>query len=197
MTRSKQNKKRKNKKKVSRNRRGWIFPLVLIMTFAASTAASYYYFHELFEFESSYVPGMGQDNLQGGNYQKIEPARLYETKYGDTAAGEGAVLRKDDILVTAESVIREYVKSRRVRLLDLYIDKKGIIYVDFGDELKRNFRGDAFEELSLIAGLYNSIRAVIPGFKSLKILIEGKETESLGGHINILKPLGEEIAEGV
>jgi hypothetical protein len=71
------------------------------------------------------------------------------------------------------------------------------MYVDFGAELKKNFRGDAFEELSLIAGLYKSIRETIPGFKALKILIEGKETESLGGHINILKPFGEEITEGV
>jgi hypothetical protein len=197
MTRSKQNKKRKNKKIVYRKISGWVYPLLLTMTFAASTAASYYYFHDLFEFESSYVQGMGQENLHGENYQQIEPARLYETKFGEATAGDGEVLRKDDLLVAAESVIREYMKSRRVRLLDLYIDKKGIMYVDFGDELKRNFRGDAFEELSLIAGLFNSIRETIPGFKALKILIEGKETESLGGHINILKPLGEEIAEGV
>jgi hypothetical protein len=77
------------------------------------------------------------------------------------------------------------------------MDKDGIIYIDFGDELKKNFRGDALEELNIIGGLYKGIKSAVPGFNALKILIEGRETESFGGHIDISRPIGEEIAESI
>ena len=80
-----------------------------------------------------------------------------------------------------------------VRLLDLYMDKNGDVYVDLSDELRKNFNGDASEEYQIIAGLYKNIKTNIPDFKSLKILVGGKEAESFGGHIDISNPIGETI----
>ena len=121
--------------------------------------------------------------------------------YGDSGRKQddqdSAVLRKDTLLVVAEDIIRKYVKPYSVRLLDLYMDKEGVIYIDFGGELIKNFKGDALEELRIIAGLYRGIKSTVPGFTALKILIEGRETESFGGHIDISKPIGGEIAEAI
>jgi hypothetical protein len=49
----------------------------------------------------------------------------------------------------------------------------------------------------VIARLYKGIKFKVPGFTALKILINGKETESFGGHIDISRPIGEEIAESI
>ncbi len=77
------------------------------------------------------------------------------------------------------------------------MDKEGVIYIDLSDEIKKNFNGDALEELRIVVGLYKGIRSTILDFTALKILIEGKEVESFGGHIDISKPIGEEIAENI
>jgi hypothetical protein len=103
-------------------------------------------------------------------------------------------LNNDAELAAAENSIKKYLESYNTGLIDLYMDSSGIIYIDMGDELKKNFKGDASEELNIITGLYKSIEAAVPGFRALKILINGNETETLGGHIDISMPVGGDIA---
>jgi hypothetical protein len=172
----------------------WFFMLVLFISFSASAAAAYFYYKEEFTFESSFIADIESRQAAAELLKKKKAdMRLYDT----SDAGSGLVYRKDTMLVVAEDIIRRHLKPYKVRLLDLYMDKEGIIYIDFGDELIKNFKGDALEELNIIGGLYKGIKSAIPGFNALKILIEGRETESLGGHIDISRPIGEEIAESI
>ena len=121
--------------------------------------------------------------------------RLYESNVYFEAGG--TVLRKDRLLVITEDIIREHMSPYGVRLIDLYLDKEGVIYIDFSSEIRKNFKGDVSEELGIIAGLYKGIKSNIPGLTAIKILIESREAETLGGHIDISKPMGEEIARDI
>lgn len=99
----------------------------------------------------------------------------------------------------AEAIIGEFLKCssseqgcmipQGTRLLHAFMGKDSILYIDFSDEIRRNFQGDAYGELLLLKGLYESIISNIAGIEDIKILVEGKEIESLGGHISILYPL--------
>ena len=51
-----------------------------------------------------------------------------------------------------------------------------------------------FFTVCFLGRLFNGIRTSVPGLTAMKILIEGKEVQNLGGHIDISKPIGEEIA---
>ena len=188
-------KSKKSRKKLKKpNHRLYI--IMLTVVFMVSMGGSYFYFEKMFEFESSFMEGIESRDGRDKNMKvNAGSSRLYETQPQDSA-GRG-ILRKDDLLVTAENIIREYFLTYKVRLLDLYMDKRGILYIDIGDEFKRKFKGDALEELSLIAGLYKKIKSTIPDFTSLMILIEGSEAESFGGHIDISRPIGEEIVESI
>lgn len=190
--------KSKKSRKARKRKNPLLFMIVLAAVFTASVVVSYFYFHEIFSFESSFIEEIearraGADK----NRLKKESGRLYESGHEDTSVQGSVVLRKDELLVAAENIIRQHFEPYKVRLLDFYMDKRGIIYIDLGGELKRNFRGDVFEELALIAGLYKNIKSTIPDFTALMILIEGRETDSFGGHIDISGPIGEEIAEAV
>ncbi len=192
MKNSKQN-RRKRKKKVR-----WLYLFVLIVSFVISTGMSYFYFKQKFAFESSFIADIESRHAKAAHKEQEEGSlRLYKSDEHVPAARSGTIFRKDTLLVVTEDIIRKQVKPYGVRLLDLYMDKEGVIYVDFGDEIKKNFNGDAFEELLIIAGLYKGIKLTILGFTALKILIDGKEVESFGGHIDISKPIGEEIAENI
>ena len=179
----------------SRGKSGaWPFLFLLIITFTASTSVGYFYFKDKLAFESSFIAEIESRQIAAERIKhKRRDLRLYEAK----EAGTGFVSRKDTMLVLAEDTIRKHMKPYKVRLLDLYMDKEGTVYIDFGDELKKNFMGDALKELSIIGGLYKGIKAAVPGFKALKILVEGRESESFGGHIDISKPIGGEIAESI
>jgi hypothetical protein len=149
-------------------------------------------------FESDFIADIESAQYKEALTQKkTGNSRLYRsTEHISTVKG-GTVFRKDDLLMIVEDFIRKHVEAYGVRLLDLYLDREGVIYIDFGSELKKNFRGDANEELTILAGLYRGIKSTIPELAYLKILIDGSEAESFGGHIDISRPVGEEVTYGV
>ncbi len=191
--------KRKKRGKKAQNRESsWLFIIMLIISFSISMGASYFYFKDKFSFESSFIAEIESrkanaiDKDRGNDIQ-----RLYETRGSDQLIQGSMIFRKDTLLVTAEDFIRQHLSSYRATLLDLYLDQEGIIYIDFGSEIKKNFRGDAYGEMNVLAGLFKGMKNIVPGLSAIKILIEGKEAETFGGHIDISKPLGEEIAYSI
>lgn len=61
-------------------------------------------------------------------------------------------------------------------------------YINFSKELKDNFSGGSTNEMLVVYSIVNTACS-IKGIKKAQILIEGKETDSLGGHIDISYPL--------
>ena len=174
------------------------FLALLIVTFAVSSGISYYALKDKFAFESSFIADIESSIMKESQRQgDQDSARLYEAEPSSSKRIRGVVLRRDEMLVAAEGIIREYLANLNVRLLDLYLDKRGVIYIDFGGEIRKSFEGDASEELGIIGGLYRRLESVIPDLTALKILIDGRETETIGGHIDISKPIGEAIAKSI
>jgi len=100
----------------------------------------------------------------------------------------------------AEAVAAEYLKGlkdglNKAKLLGVYRDKRSIIYIDVSDEFRKNFSGDIKQEFELLKSLYETIMVNIPGTEDVRLLIDGKEVESIGGHFNALYPLGDTLKE--
>jgi len=68
------------------------------------------------------------------------------------------------------------------------------LYVDLSDEFRRNFQGDVLAEFLLLKGLYESLISNEQEIQDVKILIEGKEIETLGGHLLLTYPLREMVS---
>ncbi len=174
----------------------WLFLCALGISFALSTGAGFYYFKDRFAFESEFIADIEARQVREGSHaRQTESRRLYGSGKPELDSEDSVDLRQDTLLVIAEDIIRKYIEEYKVRLLDLYLDKEGVLYIDVGDEIKRNFEGDVMGEIKIISSLYSGIKSIIPGLSALKILIEGSEAESFGGHIDISRPIGEEIAE--
>lgn len=99
----------------------------------------------------------------------------------------------------AEATVQEYLKGpsdpvlsfmpRHAQLNGIYKGTDGILYVDISDEFRRNFQGDVIAEFLLLKGLYKSLISNVGHTIDVKVLIDGKEIESLGGHLPLLYPL--------
>jgi len=187
--------KKTTKVKKKENRKRWPFVTGLLIAYTLSAGASYIFLKDKFAFESTFITEIeARQALSEHKKRPEQTGRLYETGGSVPAVKSGIVPRKGRMLVIAEDTIRKLVAEYDVKLLDLYLDRDGMIYMDFSDELKKNYHMDISQELNFLAGLFNGIRSSVPGLKAMKILIEGKEIGSLGGHIDISKPIGEEIA---
>ncbi len=100
----------------------------------------------------------------------------------------------------AEAVATEYLKGLQqglndTKLIGVYRDKRSIIYIDVSDEFRKNFSGDIRQEFELLKSLYETITVNIPGTEDVRLLIDGKEVESVGGHFSALYPLGDTVRE--
>ena len=100
----------------------------------------------------------------------------------------------------AEELIAEYLKGlegglNETKLIGVYRDKKSIIYIDMSDEFRKNFSGDIRQEFEILKSLYQTITVNIPDTEDVRLLVDGKEVESLGGHFNALYPLGDTVRE--
>lgn len=94
-------------------------------------------------------------------------------------------------IIKAENIISEYLKGldeelRNTKLLGIYIDRQNILYIDLSNDFRSRFNGDAIKEYNLLKSLFLTIIQNIPEIEDVKILIEGKEFDSIGGHFLIL-----------
>lgn len=74
------------------------------------------------------------------------------------------------------------------RLLALYVTEDGIGYVDFDRAISEKHPGGSLSELFTIFSIVNTLALNIPEIEAVKILIEGREAETLAGHIDIRFP---------
>lgn len=168
----------------------WYYVLAGILLFVLSTAGSYLYFKPKTTVEGPFIESIQSQRLREKPVVSDEgnTRRLYSP--GEQRSSAEADTERSDSLAIAEDYIRKHMGTRGVKLLDLYMDRDGTLYADLGSEIRNSFSGDATEEYKMISDLYRGLKKAVPAFRSLKLLIEGQESESIGGHIRITKPIG-------
>jgi spore germination protein GerM len=77
-----------------------------------------------------------------------------------------------------------------VQLRDLFITPQGLAFVDLSQELIANHPGGTCAEELTIYSLTNTLITNFPAVKKVRILVEGREIQSLAGHLDLSKPYG-------
>ncbi|MCL0046993.1 GerMN domain-containing protein [Thermodesulfovibrionales bacterium] len=101
---------------------------------------------------------------------------------------EREILSKPLTIRIAEAVITKYLKGlkeglRDAKLLGVYRDRKNnILYIDLSVEFRRNFSGDVEQEYYLLKSLFKTVVTNIVEIEDVKLLINGREVESIGSH---------------
>lgn len=75
-----------------------------------------------------------------------------------------------------------------------YLMKDGTAVADFTKEMKEKHPGGARTEYLTVMSLTQSLTINIPDIKRVKILIDGKEVETLAGHIDLSQPFTPDMA---
>lgn len=173
----------------------WI-PAFLLL-FAAGMTGGYFYFSKKFPSQAS--PAKETEEKIGRAIEDMFTLRIYYPAGRRLQMEERKAQKKTIQMTVAEAVISEFLKGRvnasvseipkDAKLIGLYRGDDGMLYVDLSDEFRRNFGGDAAAEFLLLRGLYESLMSNVYDITDVKILIEGREMESLGGHLYLSYPL--------
>ena len=75
-------------------------------------------------------------------------------------------------------------------LYEVYVDGQSTAYLDFSHHLKDEHIGGTTSEALTIAAILRTVKRNFPEeIRKVQILIEGLETDTIGGHVDISKPL--------
>jgi spore germination protein GerM len=76
-----------------------------------------------------------------------------------------------------------------VKIREIFIDDQGTAYVDFSEALSLTHPGGPWAEMLTLRSIMQTLVANVSGIKRVQILIEGREVETLAGHMDIRRPL--------
>ncbi|MEO5361734.1 MAG: GerMN domain-containing protein [Nitrospirota bacterium] len=114
------------------------------------------------------------------NIMVIKIKQTFDTmKIAETAIGE---------LFNLNSIPNKEAFPSNTRVLGVYYGIDKILYVDLSSDIKRNFQGDALKEFLIIKSIYETATSNLE-LDDVKILINGKEEDTLGGHYSISSPI--------
>ena len=110
-------------------------------------------------------------------------------------AEDRILLRPIDPAAFGNIVIKALIKGPQGELMRtipegtglraLYVTPKGTAHVDLSEAIRADYPGGAQSELMTIFSIVNSLILNIPEVDAVKILIEGRESMTLAGHIDL------------
>lgn len=74
-------------------------------------------------------------------------------------------------------------------LRGLFVSERGEAFVDLSAEASANHSGGSLAELFTVYAIVNAVTVSLPAVTSVQILIDGREVETLAGHVDLRHPL--------
>jgi spore germination protein GerM len=143
------------------------------------------------------------ESLSGGFLPNLAKgkAHLYFTNQDGQSlkAEKRSLIRHDNATEHARSIVNALIEGPRsellptlpakTKVLSLYVTEDRIAFVDFDRTIREKHPGSTLSELLTVFSVANSVSLNVPEVEATKILIEGREVETLAGHVDIRFPL--------
>lgn len=118
---------------------------------------------------------------------------------------ERRVRKPETMLRKAHATVAEFLKGpagvtdtvlpKNIKIMGVSFGIDGVLYVDLSGEFRMHFMGDAMVEYLTLRGLYESLMFNLMDISDVKVLVEGREIDTLGGHLSLRYPIGRNITK--
>ena len=78
-------------------------------------------------------------------------------------------------------------------LRGLYLTDRGEAFVDLSADVRAKHSGGALDELFTVYAVVNALAVNLPAIGRVQILIDGKEADTLAGHVDLRHPLQKQL----
>ena len=114
----------------------------------------------------------------------------------DVAYGEGAVAQAREIISAQIAPVVEPLVSAvppGTALRAVFISEGGEAFVDLSHDVVSSHSGGTLGELLTVYTLVNALTENLPAITAVQVLVDGKEVETLSGHIDLRRPLAKNL----
>jgi Sporulation and spore germination len=114
----------------------------------------------------------------------------------DIAYGEGATAQAREIVAAqiapvVEPLVSAVPAGTSVRAV--FLTDGGEAYVDLSREVVSAHPGGTLNELLTVYTVVNALTVNLPAVTSVQVLVDGKEVDTLAGHIDLRQPLAKNL----
>jgi spore germination protein GerM len=124
----------------------------------------------------------------------------FSDEEGEYLLGEKReILKRGSMKEEAREIVEELTRGSKKKLiptlpaqtkvLALDIDERGVARVSFNGALTKYHPGGSSAEIMTVYSVVNSLALNFPQIKQVQILIEGREIDSITGHLSLSKPI--------
>ena len=123
-----------------------------------------------------------------------QPALLIEDREVEYSA---------DLARQVRTVVEELAKGSQkglgatlapeTRVIDAFVTKDGIAYVDVSGEASKKHAGGSKSELLSVYSVVNSLTSNFPAIKRVQILVDDRQAPTLAGHVDLTRPLPSDL----
>ncbi len=133
--------------------------------------------------------------------EPVAAGRIQVRLYVLASSGRELATETEEILYSAslqqqaKEVVRLLLRRsgaipRGVSLRELFITSQGVAYLDLSQELVSNHPGGSSAEELTVFSLSQTLIANFPAVKTVRILVEGREIQTIAGHLDLTIPYG-------
>jgi spore germination protein GerM len=79
------------------------------------------------------------------------------------------------------------------KLHDVFVTERGDAFVDLSSEVSTRHNGGSLDEILTIYTIVDALTVNLPAITRVQILVDGKEVETLAGHVDLRHPLAKSL----
>lgn len=179
--------------------------LIPILAVAAVGLAVFFFLSDNRESIKNAQPGAGLSAEEGTSPSDPRPKRMVKLLFLSDER-DALIPEEREIVADASSpafearqILQELIKGSRsgllsaippeTKLIQVYVTKDGIAYVDFSREFADRHPSGSNAEIATIYAVVDSLAYNLKAVKKVCLLVDGEERETLAGHIAINHPI--------
>ena len=79
------------------------------------------------------------------------------------------------------------------RLRQIFVTERGDAFVDLSGDVTTKHNGGSLDEILAVYAIVNSLTVNLPAITRVQILVDGKEVDTLAGHVDLRHPLAKSM----
>jgi spore germination protein GerM len=110
-----------------------------------------------------------------------------EVLFGDTPALQARYIVQAQLEAPAKGFASAIPPGVKVR--SLFLGAHNEAFVDLSPEIMKGHHGGSLDEALAVFAIVNAVTSNLPDVSAVQILVDGKEVDSLAGHIDLREPI--------
>ena len=115
----------------------------------------------------------------------------------DVPYGEGTVEQAREILAAQVAPVAEPLVSAvppGTTIRSVFVSDDGSAYIDLSHQVMAAHGGGTLDELLTVYTFVNALTTNLPAVTAVQVLVDGKEVDTLAGHVDLRRPLAGNLA---